>query len=245
MQDSAFTTTISNLLGLPLEELAQIKQRYPFFAAAKSSYAKKLTPQSNSYDAALSDAALQTTNRAGLRHFLQQKPPTTTIDWAETNPAAPAILHEVAIAPIVETTIEMPATIVYEYVPNELKPTSVITPIKESRPEIQTPQTIEPIHATETAKQASPIRDMGFLRSNHTFDEWLAAFKNEKKTPLKALNKEQTELADQELNRLIETNIPAAILTEAVHTERNYSKGLDSFIEKQKQKACGKKLKML
>jgi hypothetical protein len=77
------------------------------------------------------------------------------------------------------------------------------------------------------------------IGEEHSFDEWLQAFNQDKPaTPVTPPPLVTTVISPEpdELSRLIETNIAAHYFRETLESETHYSRGLDDFIEKQKKK---------
>ncbi|MCW3127348.1 MAG: hypothetical protein JWO03_3006 [Bacteroidetes bacterium] len=77
-----------------------------------------------------------------------------------------------------------------------------------------------------------------FIIADHTFDEWLDHFKRGKHSVKKSLEdmpKNKEEAAD-ELDRLIESSLPATFFHDKLESETQYAKGLENFIEVQKKK---------
>lgn len=86
--------------------------------------------------------------------------------------------------------------------------------------------------------EMEPADERRFIIADHTFDEWLDHFKKGKhsvKKTIEEIPQARQEAAD-ELDRLIESSLPATYFHDKLESETQYAKGLEGFIEKQKKK---------
>jgi hypothetical protein len=90
----------------------------------------------------------------------------------------------------------------------------------------------------EAAPPKSSQEDKKFIIADHTFDEWLGHFKQGKHSLKKSIEEKPKaqEEAAEELDRLIQSSLPATFLHDKLETETQYAKGLDNFITNQKKK---------
>jgi len=70
----------------------------------------------------------------------------------------------------------------------------------------------------------------------HTFDTWLSLLNNERLVPQEKEPVSEPEEERDELDQLIMSNAQAYHFAKTIEEETYYSKGLDSFLEHQKQK---------
>lgn len=87
-------------------------------------------------------------------------------------------------------------------------------------------------------REAEPVDERRFIIADHTFDEWLDHFKKGKHSVKKAIEEipQARQEAADELDRLIESSLPATYFHDKLESETQYAKGLEGFIEKQKKK---------
>lgn len=148
--------------------------------------------------------------------------------------AAPEILETVVdetvvgvSVPSVETAVEETTT----YIESPVRQ----SPFMESQP--LEPEVDETEEDDETTGVTLP-EARKFIIADHTFDEWLDHFKKGKhnvKKSIEDMPKNKEEAAD-ELDRLIESSLPATFFHDKLESETQYAKGLESFIEVQKKK---------
>lgn len=86
--------------------------------------------------------------------------------------------------------------------------------------------------------EAEPVDERRFIIADHTFDEWLDHFKKGKHSVKKAIEEipQARQEAADELDRLIESSLPATYFHDKLESETQYAKGLEGFIESQKKK---------
>ena len=107
------------------------------------------------------------------------------------------------------------------------------------KPEIEAKEETTLIETAEETPERDTVSPKIFSRIEpHTFDEWLNAFNNKsggvKPEKLKAIAEEPA--VKDELTQLFAENITVDYLHGLVKEETNYAKGLERFIEEQKQK---------
>lgn len=97
---------------------------------------------------------------------------------------------------------------------------------------------------TEEPEEDHPVPEMEtvderrFIIADHTFDEWLDHFKKGKhsvKKTIEEIPQARQEAAD-ELDRLIESSLPATYFHDKLESETQYAKGLENFIQSEKKK---------
>lgn len=96
----------------------------------------------------------------------------------------------------------------------------------------------EEIEEEEPAMEIAPADERRFIIADHTFDEWLDHFKKGKhsvKKTIEEIPQARQEAAD-ELDRLIESSLPATYFHDKLESETQYAKGLESFIASEKKK---------
>ncbi|MFN8309701.1 MAG: hypothetical protein U0T73_07050 [Chitinophagales bacterium] len=250
------------LIHLSNEELQALVEKYPFYARAYAEMARRAGTDQN----LLEKAAIYAASREQLREQLLNNftPENSEIlEPNEVNAVAP--IAEISAAETEVSLVkdsELAANLTEE---NLLEESNAVDAGKEAEKSSENPEPHQEVVAdpnlieeeTEnkvtaipppepevipSAEEPEPAStenvDEGvspeFLHTPHTFDEWLSAFG---KTSRPAPEPQALKKADEELNRLIETSIPSEFFTESMKTERNYTKGLDRFIEAQKSKA--------
>jgi hypothetical protein len=82
-----------------------------------------------------------------------------------------------------------------------------------------------------------------FIIADHTFDEWIEHFKRGKQSVKDSIadKPKATEDAADELDRLIESSLPATFFHDKLETETQYAKGLENFIDNQKKRKAIKR----
>lgn len=165
---------------------------------------------------------------------------------------------ETVIEEIVATNseVETPGTETLETVtltePEQFKPIEIATveaeieePAQEQEEEIGIGSVNEEVETATVQEQetATPEEEIAVepeeeitLDEPHTFDEWLHAFpiKSTVKDAAKVL--ESNEVEEHDLERIILENANVDYLHTRVEEETHYSKGLDKFIDEQKQR---------
>lgn len=248
-------------------ELETLIQKFPYFQQAHLLLAKKYQQENNPrFDEQLQMAALYTQNRElfyDIFHEQIKQEITVTAPAAEHEKFAEAVIEQQPVEiPAIQLT-ENP-TVVEEIHPEQ---SEVETPAKETletvshieaveQPiEIVTAPTVEEetvaieeetevqettlAEATGEAEKQQREEEIT-LNEPHTFTEWLHAF------PIKSAVKEAAEILENEtieeddLNKIILENANIDYLHTLVEEETHYSKGLDKFINEQKQKRSKK-----
>ncbi len=191
-------------------ELEQLLEKSPYFQQAHLLLAKKYQQENSpKFDQQLQLAALYTQDRELLFRIFHEVPPADSVFVA---PSVPEVIEVPK-----EEKPELPGELLLAKQPLEqvVEPTVEIEILKEKEPEVTQP---------------------GFLMDEpHSFGEWLKAFNKEAPAQPKEEEKTAGEM-DEELNKLLLQNMPVNYLHELVEEETRYSKGLDQFIEEQKEK---------
>lgn len=86
--------------------------------------------------------------------------------------------------------------------------------------------------------EAEPVDERRFIIADHTFDEWLDHFRKGKHSVKKAIEEipQARQEAADELDRLIESSLPATYFHDKLESETQYAKGLEKFIASEKKK---------
>ncbi|MCX6199584.1 MAG: tetratricopeptide repeat protein [Bacteroidetes bacterium] len=215
-------------------ELENLIQKFPYFHQAHLLLAKKYQQESSSkFDEQLQLAALYTQDRDLLFAIFN-----------ETNISAPVSI--VQPIPIVEEEVisEKKEIIIEEEI---LLPEPVIetSPVEEAVEELEQLKEEEILLEAQTVETVDTTVEEEFIAEEkfnvselHTFDEWLKAFGQKETLKIEFIQEEiptEPEKQDEELDKIILQNA-AVHLHELVESESNYSKGLNAFIEEQKQK---------
>ncbi|MBS1594629.1 MAG: hypothetical protein JST90_09900 [Bacteroidetes bacterium] len=90
----------------------------------------------------------------------------------------------------------------------------------------------------DAPSEIAPAEERRFIIADHTFDEWLDHFKKGKhsvKKTIEEIPQARQEAAD-ELDRLIESSLPATYFHDKLESETQYAKGLEHFIASEKKK---------
>ncbi|MBS1616965.1 MAG: hypothetical protein JST76_00490 [Bacteroidetes bacterium] len=90
----------------------------------------------------------------------------------------------------------------------------------------------------DAPSEIAPADERRFIIADHTFDEWLDHFKKGKhsvKKTIEEIPQARQEAAD-ELDRLIESSLPATYFHDKLESETQYAKGLENFIQSEKKK---------
>jgi hypothetical protein len=129
------------------------------------------------------------------------------------------------VTPSVETSVEETTEIESPFRQSPFMESQPLEPEEEEAEEEET--------STVTLPEAKK-----FIIADHTFDEWLDHFKKGKhsvKRSIEDMPKAKEEAAD-ELDRLIESSLPATFFHDKLESETQYAKGLENFIDVQKKK---------
>ena len=207
----------ANVLGLSTEELEQIKEQLPYFTAARMVLLKRQKESGQLNNDALSSTAINSPDRNRLRKYLQQEQTSIKPEISQIIPTEEPIVEDVSA---------------------QIVPAITATETIEQVAEIES-TSIEPIKEQEVKSVQNPnIEERKFIIAEHSFDEWLKHFSEGKHSLKKAIEEkpQAIEAEKDELNRLIESNISAGYFIQQMETESQYSKGLDNFIDNQKQK---------
>ena len=236
----------AKLLGLSIEELQQIKVQLPYFAAARMVLLKKLKEKGPIQNIDLSSTAIHSPHRNRLREYLQTEPPiepikelihVPTVDEIETTNIEQGTFDtNTDVEPVNKPLVE----IINQ--PHEVVLTAVVETAVVETADSETIE-IEPERKVEEEPVASEKEEGKFIIAEHTFDEWLIHFSEGKHSLKKAIEDKPKviEAEKDELNRLIESHISAGYFIQQMESETQYSKGLDSFIDHQKQKKTATK----
>ena len=216
-------------------ELENLIQKFPYFHQAHLLLAKKYQQESCAkFDEQLQLAALYTQDRDLFFAIFNE----TTI----SSPIVQSISVEEVVLEKQDLTIQaetsIPESIIeissVEEALEELEQLKADEILLESQSGIvETPETID----TKIEEEFIVVEEFN-LSEPHTFDEWLKAFGQKDTIKIEFIQEEiptEPEKQDEELDKIILQNT-AVRLHELVEGESNYSKGLNAFIEEQKQK---------
>jgi len=239
-----------------ITELEDIIQKHPYFKQAHVLLAKKYQQANHPlYDEQLQLAALYVDNRELLFDLFTEtdetSPLPSDIALSEKGVGEKAVELSATATPEknVELTVignvadEVVAPMELESVENEIlvtelslkpdEPALTITEVLKEEPvklelesEVETEQTIVELEVVS--------REMNFVSASHTFAEWLHEFNLSKQAEIKPVP--ATETVNDEIDTIIRSNVSVDLLHNLVKEETHYSKGLDSFIEQQKDK---------
>jgi hypothetical protein len=214
IQKNLNASLIAHLETLPIEHLQTHLAAYPWFTAARVVLAKK-----NREVETLQSAAVYVQDRAWFKMYYEAQPAK---DFSEKIIEEAFAVEAVEIE--TEVVVEQPELvidIVPETIPvDELKPQEVLV---EAQFEVSIEE--EPIEVIEEEIPLQP----------KSFSDWLQQFsvsKDGKVTVAAAKNARTVE--KDELEELIQSNIPYEMIETKLDAETHYSKGLQSFINEQK-----------
>ena len=256
----------ARILGLSPDELEKIKEQFPYFSSARMLLLKKQQATApDHFDHELSKNAPWISDRNTLHEYLKkvartekaplienqmEEPVIEPIiqDIPQETVAEPVITETVTIAPVITETPIIENQLEEEIILQEIEAIPAIEEIEEKEPEVlpliftkEEVAEIEDKQPTIEIEQSSPAPqpdERKFIIADHTFDEWLEHFKKGKhslKSSLEQKPKAQEEAAE-ELDRLIQSSLPATFFHDKLETETQYAKGLDNFIDSQKKK---------
>ncbi len=194
-------------------ELEAIIQKFPYFQQAHILLAKKYQQEkSPKFDEQLQLAVLYAQDRELLFSIFND--------------------NETTSAQI------RPATTAYNEVKNDVEEVKLPEEpaIEERHEEIPPTENTEENALRETATPTAESEEIFYVGEEHSFDEWIQAFSRPDvvKAEIKhAVTVDENPTRDDELNKLIQTNLP---VRELVEEETQYSKKLETFIEEQIQK---------
>jgi len=194
-------------------ELESLLQKSPYFQQAHLLLAKKYQLENNpKFDQQLQLAALYTQDRELLFKIFYKTP-----------------AEEVVVTPVFEQQAVQEVVI-----PEVVIEATVTEPQKIELPDAL----IEAIEAQDNVAEIiadEPLAAQFLLTEQHSFDEWLRVFNKQPIAEPQTQDKTAEEM-DEELNKLVMQNVPVNYLQELMEGETRYSKGLDEFIEEQKEK---------
>lgn len=162
----------------------------------------------------------------------------------ETNITSPVSAVQVTSVVEEEIVLEKEEIIVQQEIsiPEPVKETSPVEEAVEELEQLKEEEILLEVQTEEVETQQTvdtTIEEEKFnLSEPHTFDEWLKAFGQKDTIKIEFVQEEipaEPERQDEELDKVILQNT-AVRLHELVEGEANYSKGLNAFIEEQKQK---------
>ncbi len=205
---------IKHLETLPIEHLQTHLSAYPWFTASRIVLAKK-----NREVETLQSAAVYVQDRAWFKQYYEAQPAKDLFEVVvEEEHVIKSVEVEVAIA---EAAPELVIETVLETIPaEEIKPHQIIV---EAKTEIIIEE--EPIQELEEEIPLQP----------KSFSDWLQQFSVSKDGKVTvAASKSAKAVAKDELEELIQSNIPYEMIETKLDAETHYSKGLQSFINEQK-----------
>ncbi len=166
----------------------------------------------------------------------------------ENHPDTPA--HDAAVIPTEEspvtadeqTLVEQEVEHIAEEQTSTIQEEEAITATDTITEEAALSPATEPQEEEEgeddAPSQIAPADERRFIIADHTFDEWLDHFKKGKhsvKKTIEEIPQARQEAAD-ELDRLIESSLPATYFHDKLESETQYAKGLEHFIASEKKK---------
>lgn len=220
-------------------ELENLIQKFPYFHQAHLLLAKKYQQESSGkFDEQLQLAALYTQDRDLLFAIFNETNITSPVSVVQTisvveeevvsEKEAINIEEEILLPePVIETSPVEEAVVELE----QLKEEEIL--LEAQTVEIETQETVD-----TTVEEEFIAEEKFNVSEPHTFDEWLKAFGQKDTIKIEFVQEEiptEPEKQDEELDKIILQNT-AVRLHELVEGESNYSKGLNAFIEEQKQK---------
>lgn len=263
MLGSITKENFNQLLGkFTTYELENLLQKYPYFHQAHILLAKKYQQENNpKFDEQLQLAVLYSQDREFLFSVFQEVNTRASfnIQLPVFKPKPIELVKPTVIEESLNNSVEIEEIQTITSVVEEVT-VPVIQPeeetLVEQKPQeefvIEVPVSIEiqeetPLaepelkHEEITVQQGEPaslpfVEETFVTTEPHTFDEWLTAFAQPETVKLELHQEslpEEPEKQDAELEQLIMSN---SRLHELVEEEAHYSKGLDVFIEEQKQK---------
>jgi tetratricopeptide (TPR) repeat protein len=257
---SPIHNTPAKILGLSPEELEKIKEQFPYFNSARMQLLRKRLSEGAATDSELTSSAVYSGDRKMLYDFLKRKskPESVPVVQEDIKPAE----EDMYIIPKVETitpkepVIMTPQPAIGEQHTEVEETQANVIPVIEEAKEAEIHTQVEETTITES-KQTTLIQKKEeeteedeevstvtlpearkFMIADHTFDEWIEHFKRGKQNVKKAIEdmpKAKDEAAD-ELDRLIESSLPATFFHDKLESETQYAKGLENFIDSQKKK---------
>ena len=244
MSKSPVHNTPAKILGLSPDELEKIKEEFPYFNAARMLLLKRHQDSGDSSDRELSQNAIRSSDRRKMYDYLRRKPKTDVPSIEQEHviepvPPEPGVLIASSDIDTI-TQVEKVEELILKVGEEEIVETF---PIDNSD---TVPSPDLHVYSEEEEDEAQPEKEVSvsipeerkFIIADHTFDEWLEHFKQGKQSVKKAIEEKPkaTEEAADELNRLIESSLPATFFHDKLETETQYAKGLETFIDKQKKK---------
>jgi tetratricopeptide (TPR) repeat protein len=233
----------ARILALSSAELEKIKEQYPYFNSARMLLLKQQqADDADKFEHELPGNGVWISDRNTLREYLKKNPRQYTAVVSDDVKK----LDDLIKAEKAGDIEEMPAT-------HKKQAGIIFTESNElTQPEVQELKNEPPVKHEEISTVDTELvnievenilitvknEDKKFIIADHTFDEWLGHFKQGKHS-LKKLMEEKPkaqEEAAEELDRLIQSSMPATFFHDKLETETQYAKGLDNFIESQKKK---------
>src|ERR1043165_1236201 len=229
-------------------ELETLVEKFPYFQQAHLLLAKKYQQQNDArFDQQLQLAALYTNDRELLYAVFNERTVTQHVPTVK-------LVEEIGGQDLPDELVSDNQPVIEEQEAKKdyTAPVIEVLPV-EKEPLLQEvevitkPATDEPLaEATLTSNETESLVERPkeetvaeFSETEpHTFDEWLKVYSQPLTLKTDIKDEEipvEVEKQDEELEKLYVANIPVN-LQELVEEETNYSKGLDKFIEEQKQK---------
>jgi hypothetical protein len=229
-------------------ELETLVEKFPYFQQAHLLLAKKYQQQNDArFDQQLQLAALYTNDRELLYAVFNERTVTQHVPTVK-------LVEEIGGQDLPDELVSDNQPVIEEQEAKKDYTAPVIEvlpvekePLLEEVEVITKPATDEPLaEATLTSNETESLVERPkeetvaeFSETEpHTFDEWLKVYSQPLTLKTDIKDEEipvEVEKQDEELEKLYVANIPVN-LQELVEEETNYSKGLDKFIEEQKQK---------
>ncbi len=226
--ESVTKENFNQLLGkFSTNELENLLDKFPYFQQAHVLLAKKYQQHNNpKFDEQLQLAVLYSQDREWLASIFDEENIIEEVKQSKEALKEIAEIKVVSVEPEIIIVAEEEPTEAFEI---EVQPQIVAAETTEEKI-VQPDESILIVQTEDEKKETFTITEP------HTFDEWLSAFATSEtikiELPQKQISPEPEE-EDKELEQLIVSNLP---MKEMIEEETQYSKGLETFIEEQKQK---------
>jgi hypothetical protein len=215
---------IQHLESLPQEHLEVHLAAYPWFAAARVVLAKKSPSQQ-----AVRQTIPYVSDRKWFKNYFQKSSLFQNPPEEETNKeTTPHLAENESVAQ--ETPIELAN--------NQQPPTNIDQLLIETTNEKAANH--QPLEEVKEEDNLSTTETTDFiLQKEQSFSDWISQFSIAKTENSKTKNAHPKPLAEKhkndELEMLIQSNIPYEMLENKIEAETQYSKGLSDFIAEQKR----------
>lgn len=218
---------IQHLESLPQEHLEVHLAAYPWFAAARVVLAKKSPSQQ-----AVRQTIPYVSDRKWFKNYFQKSSLSNNPLEEETNKeTTPLFVEKESVSQ--ETPIESASNQQQTAITNKLQ-------TETTNEKAANHQLLEEVKEKEEVNHSTTKESTEFvLPKEQSFSDWISQFSIAKTDNSKTINahpKPPTEKhKNDELEMLIQSNIPYEMLENKIEAETQYSKGLSDFIAEQKR----------